>query len=728
MNRKLKVGLLCFAMALSFGTGYSGTAHAWPVDGRNEFYGYFKDRYDAWGDNVWHINGAGQYAIPTSINNADAFINFVLAKLSRGTNTQDGVGASFIIQTMIGSSYNLPPTGAEIADWESRVRYADSQGWVSWDTIVSYQLNSMYQGPCGGYDCNNSGVNPTDDTFYNKGITRSGIGIIFRNGSGGVAYELEYSCANPVGVVSPLQRQPQYSIGGSSFVSSTGVVPGQTVTFWHNLTNFGPDIAPSVGYGVYNQYGGWVAGGGPFPLWPGTLTVNANNITVPNNSLPGTQFCQYINYSPLNQDGWSGNSGQVCATVINDFHLSPIVTASSTAAQANDTVTFNYSVFNSGPTPSTAVTCKAVGGTHTPGYTPLPAQDVDRNPDLLLPLGCPRNFYIGSTYLYTESVNVGNLKPGSRICRSLVVDPRDQFGGARSSAEACAVIAKTPYAYFLGNDVWAGGGFADINPACNASSKITTSAHLLQNGTVAGSLTEYAAFALGKITNFGSAGKAIVDPAAATGKMLTFSNTVPTNLGYYGAPQHCINSYISTYNTTPITAQPGTIDVNQGSGTHQINGAHTFHGNVPNGSQQIWLVNGDVTIDGDIKYSNSYNALSDIPSLIIISTGNILVKGGVVQMDGLYVAKNTFNTCSDAPSGNLSVNDCNKQLNVNGGVIVGSLSLLRTYGADGNTDTTRKVPGEQFNFNAEMYLNSALKNTGSTTLRTVDQKDLPPRY
>ena len=291
------------------------------------------------------------------------------------------------------------------------------------------------------------------------------------------------------------------------------------------------------------------------------------------------------------------------------------------------------------------------------------------------------------------------------------------------------VIAKTPYVQFLGNDVWAGGGFQSVNAACNTSAKIMTSAHQLKDGSVAGSLGEYGAFAMGKITTFGSASKALLNGGAATGKMLTFSNVDNNNLGYYAAPQHCINDYISDYSGTAITNEPTTIDVGgRPSGTWQVNGARTFHGTMPNGSSQVYLVNGDVTIDGDLKYSDSYGAIDQIPSLVIIATGNILVKGGVGQMDGLFVAKNNFNTCSDAPGGNLSVNDCNKQLVVNGAVVTGQLVLMRTFGAEGGNDSDRKNPAEIFNFNAEMYLRSALTGNGGSTLRTVDQKDLPPRY
>jgi len=716
----LKRFLLIVAVASSFLIGYAGSTHAWPIYGRNANQGYFKGVTDDWGSDVW----AG--GIPTSVNTATEFINYVKAKLSRGAGTQDGVGAAFIIQTMIGSARNLPPTAAQVTDWENRVRYAESKGWIRWNRVVSYQLNSYYQGT-------DAGPNPVDDAFFDEGVTRSDTAIQFLD-SGGVTYQIRYACANPVGTLSPLQAAPAYSLSGHSTVSDSTVVPGQVITFHHYVKNAGPDTATNVGYSAFNQSGSLVATGTGVTITAGQdKNVTNPTVTIPNNSLPGTKFCQYIHFAPLNQNGGSGNGAQVCATVIADFSLTPTVTANTTAAQQNDSITFTYKVYNTGPTPTTTTTCKPVGNTHSPGYTPLPQQDVDRTSDAGYtppPTSCPTNFLVNVTAtVATETVNVGNLSPGSRICRSLVVNPKDDTGGFRASAEACVVIAKTPYVHFLGNDVWAGGGFADVNPACNAASKITTSAHALQDGSVAGSLSEYAAFALGQITNFGSASQAIVNPAAATGKMLTFSNLNSASLGFYGAAQHCINDYVSAYNGTPITSEPSTIDVGgRPSGTWQVNGARTFHGTMPNGSQQIYLVNGDVTIDADLKYSDNYGVAADIPSLVIIATGNMNVLHTVGQMDGLFVAKNIFNTCSDAPAGNLSTNDCNQQLTVNGAVIVGNLSVLRTYGADGGDDTARKIPAEQFDFNAEMYLRSALLGNNPGTLRTVDEKDLPPRY
>ncbi len=708
--------LLLAAIASALLTGYAASAKAqFPVYGRQEFHGYFKNVQDDWGADVW--NGG----IPVSVNTATEFINFVKAKLAFGPGTQNGVGAAFIIQTMIGSARNLPPTAGQIANWEARVRYAESKGWIRWNVLISYQLNSYYQGTA-------AGSNPVDDAFFNDGVTRVDRAIQFMNGPS-IAYELRYACANPVGTLGPLAEPIDFDITGRSIVSDATVVPGQTFIFEHFLRNNGPDNAPGIRYAVYDLSGTRQGSGGPLTLGVREYNVFNQNFTVPNNALPGTQYCQFIQFTPATDSGGTRNGPWACATVVAQFNLTPSVTASATSAQQNDSITFTYRVNNSGPTPSTAVACKVVATNQPPGYVPLPQQDVDRNPDSGFATGCPRVFLNGATTLTTETVSVGNLSPGSKICRSLVVNPKNQSGGPRASAESCVVIAKTPYVHFLGNDVWAGGGFAVVNPACNTASKIATSSRTLQDGTVAGSVVEYGAFALGKITNFGSGSKGLVNPAAPQGKMLTFSNIDSTNLGNYGAPQHCINDYVAQYQSSPALGA-GTFDVgSRPNGNWHITGNATFHGTMPLGSQQVYMVTGDVTIDNTgIQYPGTYTKFDDIPSLVIIATGNINIQSSVTQMDGLYVARGTMSTCSNAPPGNLSVSTCNAQLTVNGAVIVGNLSLLRTFGADGATDVTRKQPAEVINFNPEMYLRSALSSSNSTTLRVVDEKDLPPRY
>lgn len=754
--------LLLLTIAAAFLVGYAGATKAWPLYGRDPFYGYFTNVRDTAGDDVFYGG------IPHSVNTADKFINFILAKLSAGPGTQDGTGAAFIIQTMIGSSRNKPPTATEINTWIRGVKYAELNGWLHFETVVNYRLNSMYQGPCTTPTCTPGGPNPIDDTFYDESATHTDSAIVFTDGTKPL-YQIRYSCANPIGVAVPLVIPNDYHFDGESFIDGndrntpaslpvTGrknllVWPGDTVRYFHFVWNWGTG-------GGTTRYAAWKhprvtvldsafwtlapdMAGAPFRPNPGNIFLNAgenqvvnwNAFTIPNTANVGDTFCQHIGFIPTawNAPGPTDKlDKQSCAEVAYHYSLDPIAVADKAAAQQGDSVTFTYSVHNSGPTTSRSTACSVVGNNRSPGYTPLPQQNGTRtsDPGYVGPgTGCPRTFAANTTpTLVTETITIGNLAPGSRVCRSLVIDPKDQWGGALTSEEACVVIAKAPYVHFTGNDVWAGGNFPDVSAACDSTSKITTVAKTLSS-TTAGSLGEYGAFALGKITNFGSASKALVDPVAPTGKMLTFSNTNSANLGFFGAPQHCINSYISAYNGTTVTSQPGTIDVGgAGNGTWHTTGNHTFRGTMPNGSQKIYLVEGDVTIDNDLKYTDSYGSLGDIPSLVIIATGSILVRDNVKQMDGIFVAKNTFNTCSNAPSGNLSVNDCKEQLTVHGSVIAGRLSLMRTYGAEGSNDDDRKRPSEIFYTGAEMYLRNALTGSSVNTMRVVDERDLPPRY
>jgi hypothetical protein len=235
----------------------------------------------------------------------------------------------------------------------------------------------------------------------------------------------------------------------------------------------------------------------------------------------------------------------------SDFNLTPSVTASIAHATEGDQVTFRFYVANGGPTATTSVACTPVGNNRAPGWSPLPQQDTARTSDAgYAPPGttCPRTFAVGGpTQVASQVVNIGNLAPGSRVCRSLVVNPKSEAGGARTSAESCVLIATTPYSHFMGNDVWAGGGFAAVTPTCNTSAKITTVGRTLTSGAKAGSVTEYQAIALNQITSFGSASHVLSQYGAIgdASRALTYANSDATasRLGYYGAAAHCIKDY-----------------------------------------------------------------------------------------------------------------------------------------------------------------------------------------
>jgi hypothetical protein len=735
----IKRVLLALVVASSFLIGYVGAAEAWPIKDRQPFYGYFLNDYDAYGDDVWRpysgpsaCQGTG-YAIPTGINTKSEFINFVKCKLNNG-NAQERVGAQFIIQTMRGSD-NGRPTASEIADWEARIM--NPAVGVNWGTTRSYTVNSFYQGT-------GSGANPVDDAFYNESGSSTQT-IVFTYT--GVDYAIRRQCANPVGngnigTLPPAPPVQDFNMEGRSTVNDTTAVPGQILTFNHYLSNEGvtstsPD---TIDWDIRNTISGGVTlsgNAGTFSSGQEKM-VRSHTVAVPDDASPGDQICRRVEWSPNTESGGSQNGSPACSTVVAQFNLTPTVQASASTAQDGDSITFTYRVSNSGPTTTTSVTCKPVGNTEGPGYTPLPQQDVDRTSDVgYIPPGttCPQTFPITSgagVTVATENVTISGQQPGDKVCRSLVINPKNHSGGFRASAEQCVTIAKTPYVHFMGNDVWAGGGFAATNPACNTSAKIQTVAHTLSDGSGAGSASEYAAFALGRITNFGSSNKALINPAGPAGKALTFSNLNAVNLGQYGAPQHCITDYVAQYNKTPNDGgYPVAINVgSQPDGTQlNLSGSRTFSGNMPVGSRQIYLVEGDVTITGNITYPANYNGLSELPSLVVIATGNMTVNRDVTQMDGLFIARGQFFTCDVAVGTTLSVNPpCEKQLTVNGAVVMGQLQLLRTFGAQGSNNTERKQPAEVFRFNSEMYLRSALTGNNPNLLQTINQIDLPPRF
>src|SRR4030081_3683329 len=94
----MKKLFLVLAIASGFLLGYAGSAKAWPgVADRDQRFGYFYNQFERSGFDVW------PGGVPGNVWGADNFINFTLSKLAYGPGTQEGVGAAFIIETMIGT-------------------------------------------------------------------------------------------------------------------------------------------------------------------------------------------------------------------------------------------------------------------------------------------------------------------------------------------------------------------------------------------------------------------------------------------------------------------------------------------------------------------------------------------------------------------------------------------------------------------------------------------------
>ena len=168
--------------------------------------------------------------------------------------------------------------------------------------------------------------------------------------------------------------------------------------------------------------------------------------------------------------------------------------------------------------------------------------------------------------------------------------------------------------------------------------------------------------------------------------------------------------------------------------------------------------NKNITIDGDIRYTDAgYAKLSEI-SKVIIYAKNINIACRVNEIDAILIAENNVNTCSDrAADGNpIGTNDVarSNQLKIFGVSISDGVVLGRTYGsAAWNPDYkinkaapcgsnnvncpykkyangTDGLAAEVFDYDSTMLMWSEYMSDAAETdtLQTVYQHELAPRY
>lgn len=340
------------------------------------------------------------------------------------------------------------------------------------------------------------------------------------------------------------------------------------------------------------------------------------------------------------------------------------------------------------------------------------------------------------------------LAVGTQICRVLAVDPWDAFDGRhRWSVLKCVRVAKSPYVTIKNGDVWSGGSFRTaVNAPCAiGDGEIRGNSGIYENGRTYGSYSEYGAFALGRVTTFGSAGK------PATSNNLIFKRPSGSGLGgeFYTSTanpstsltSHCLQDADDHYQmsggrNSDLTIGPSfTIGTNTNGKFYSPGPTLTINsGSVgnPGGPRRVVVyVNGNVTINGNIAVANPTGDITTLNSFVLIATGDIYVNGNVTQLDGYYQAKGTFYTCPEAndtirhPTG-VAVTECRNPLTINGALNVGALRLQRTAG---NADTaSRNQPAEQIIMRPDVFLGLYAGASGNGQIRTVNETELPPRF
>jgi len=345
------------------------------------------------------------------------------------------------------------------------------------------------------------------------------------------------------------------------------------------------------------------------------------------------------------------------------------------------------------------------------------------------------------------------LQPGQRVCFIFSVKhPTDESSDTawRHSAPACVLIGKKPKVQILGNDLFVGRLSATATGAVPTS---TIQTSISEGAKTYGSWVEYLASATGDITGIGT-GSGYADGTTQSrceASNLTLSNTnrfPSTTAPVVAAPAACgstttygayktnntmpnVSGYFLTTATTPTLS--GNVDLGDKQGTYK--GAATINitgGTIKRGQSVIINApNSNVTISGNITYTNgAYTSIDDIPQVVIIAR-NIYINGkddatAVTNIDSWLVASSTINTCNDVGAfSNLTTNVCRTKLTINGPVMTDTLLLRRTAGGGAGQLADA---AEVINLRPDAYLWGLAQAAKSGRLQTTYETELPPRF
>ena len=357
--------------------------------------------------------------------------------------------------------------------------------------------------------------------------------------------------------------------------------------------------------------------------------------------------------------------------------------------------------------------------------------------------------------LYNISGNwLGN--PGDQICSYIAVDNNWSVKNGISSTSyaasniSCVRIGKRPQIQMNGSDSYAGKGFH--SSAYSAISLNINRGSYGQYGLLTGSSAP--------IANFGSAGYTANASAETNACKLAFANVgslTASCSGMAGLGNAGIDHAIAATTTIPNgvnanSINSGSISINGlSNGYHRRSGSLTINGgSLGSGVRATIVVNGDVTIAGNIggssSESTSYSSLAQVPSLTIIATGNIKVNGSVTLINANLVSTGgKFISCAESSAGNgadddLGIHDgamCKNKLKINGSVVSKQSPVLhRTFGSgNGNyinqwDNNTITATSEWFNYTPNVWLTPYLSGGSGTPdgYNTVNVTGLPVRY
>lgn len=501
--------------------------------------------------------------------------------------------------------------------------------------------------------------------------------------------------------------------------------------------------------GWYNTSAGWTTESRNFTQDDVSDDVNRNT------------FCSRLTAGPR-QNGLGAistgnltNSGNHCVSIPYHYGLDPTTKVNSDV-NVGDKVQFTYEVKNNGPT-------KSKDNTNDTAYWHMAFYATnDQYNNLISPNMGRANFASGQSYparrwaaLASTSltvtdiarngtlgvINAGETKgtgswdintndypymtAGGWVCSYLVVFNRGYNNGAaygdpyRASNIACTRLVQSPQIQLRGADSYSQDIFQG-KPSTNQ---------------IRGSWSQYGIFSDGNKTQaFGSAGWTANSgnrSASANGNKLTFANT--NDLEAFGSKRTVDWPANWDRNVCGIT-----MSTNIGllaNGDYVCNGDITLAvgGQIPAGKSIRIRTTGNVNINTNISFPDSYSGLAQIPHFIIMAGGNINVADTVARLDGVYVSRGFFNTCGSGQNSGVAALStsgiCHRQLTINGAVVTRASKLQRTIGGGKAYPDEPDKPAEIFNYTPNMFLTPYITRANASGAVSVDKiVELPPRY
>ena len=238
------------------------------VAGRAECIGYFTgaDVYKSPKgidiDDIIENSGASL----ENVDNTDEFVSLMKSLLNGSKGANDQMGAAFIIDLMLGkkgTSFGTVTKGVDYAkanfsEWESRVRYYNTKGWVKYQKTVTFAAG--FQNSARSLQVKN------DDIFYIKTSSETKKTIVFTNPDG-THFEIKQDCGNVVGNPYALidVPNPQYNlIAGVNMDINNGdtdgnvAQQGDTITVTYTVRNAGETSDGTSTCNIYaNTYNGY---------------------------------------------------------------------------------------------------------------------------------------------------------------------------------------------------------------------------------------------------------------------------------------------------------------------------------------------------------------------------------------------------------------------------------------------------------------------------------------